>query len=52
MGTLTVLTAAVHIVIKMGLFDNILKPTAEVYCKNKSDWEPFVEGTVHLQTGR
>ena len=28
----------------MGLFDKILKPVAEVYCKNKSDWEGSIDG--------
>ncbi|KIW38061.1 uncharacterized protein PV06_10032 [Exophiala oligosperma] len=32
--------------IKMGLFDEIQRPVAEVYCKNKSDWEGSVEGCV------
>jgi len=31
--------------IKMGLFDEIPKPVIEVYCRNKPEWEPFVEGT-------
>jgi len=37
--------------IKMGLFGKILKPAAEMYCKNKGEWEPVVEGTVQLQAG-
>ncbi|EXJ71439.1 uncharacterized protein A1O5_05247 [Cladophialophora psammophila CBS 110553] len=36
-------------IIKMGLFDKIHKPNAEIYCKNKNEWEPVVEGTARLQ---
>lgn len=45
------LTLCRCIVVKMGLFENVLKPSAEVYCKNKSEWEPFVEGTTRLERG-
>lgn len=37
------------LVIKMGLFDEIPKASAEWYCKNKQGWEPNVEGATLAQ---
>ena len=36
-------------VIKMGLFDQIPQPKAEVYCKNRQTWETYLEGTHQIQ---
>lgn len=36
-------------VVKLGLFDKIEKPVAEVYCKNRQAWEPQLEGVAVIQ---
>ncbi|KIW02655.1 uncharacterized protein PV09_06093 [Verruconis gallopava] len=38
--------------LKMGLFDKIPEPAAEVYCKNREPWETPITNTAQLQEGR
>lgn len=49
LSTASLVLTAPHAVIKMGLFTDIPKPSLEMYCKNKLEWEGSIEGAQQAQ---
>jgi hypothetical protein len=41
-----------HVVVKMGLFNKIPSPAAEVYTKNRQEWEPQIPGAKQVEGAR